>query len=264
MANVYKVVLYMAWLGVGGHPWNYSFEMAWGPATIDDGATNEDDLTPDDFVMTEGAVTQIAAAFQPLHLPQVYFDRITVSTWRPDTRDSTGDAEDYDATEAIPYPLGFFGTRSGVGGSPRAGLDDTLFIRRKVGSGNQGRMNLRGVLVQDDFDANAQGIKTLKPLSEVQTGSTLQDNLNDALAVYLNESEGTEALRFVLAGVPKGGTVADLNIRNVEKFIFSGYKNKQLKNQRQTTGAERAISLLVRQGYAVPVKAGGGSGPGMP
>jgi hypothetical protein len=228
MADVYKVTAHMAWGGLGGRPWRNTFEFNYGGGDINTQATNEDDITPSDFVFTPGWEAPMVEFLRTLHLTPVYIDRITVSTWRPDTRISEGDLESYDAQEIAVFPVGLYGQRTLGAFSNALDLEQTLFIRRLVLSGRLGRLNLRGVLTQADVETNSQGKTQLRSDSEVGPGG---DRWTDAYAVfeaaYINADVGFDGLRNIMFGWSADGT-GDGNMRAITSMAPAGVTSVNL------------------------------------
>jgi hypothetical protein len=252
MANVYLATMYNYWLGVGGQDWTYKLLLTWGGTPIDGAASNEDDLGGNDFVFGVDWEEPLVAWWKTLHLSQVYLDRITVSTVRRDSRLVPDDPENYDATEAVPFTVGVFGERL-TGGSGHLGLEQTLFMRKKVSSGNQGRINLRGVLLLGDVESGPQGVTVLRSDSPVRPGGAVLAASNAALTAggLIGQEPGYAGLTLAVGTLDDENDNADMNLRPVQMFISAGVKPKSLTNNNRMTGEEKARRKLERAGYTV-------------
>lgn len=251
MADVYKVTVHMAWGGLGGRPWRNTFEFNYGGGTIEESATNEDDLTAEDFVFSPGWEAPLVEFYRTLHLTPVYIDRITVATWREDTRNSLNDPESYDAQEIIVFPVGLYGLRPIGGGGSAADLEMTLFARRRVGSGRLGRLNLRGVLIGDDMETNAQGKSQLRAASPVGPGGDLWVDAYGVLqTAYINPEPEFAGLRMVMFGLTNDGTL-DGNMRPVQSLEPAGVTTVNLTKRNKAPTDAALVSKLTAKGYTV-------------
>lgn len=245
MAKVYKLIAHFAWGGLGGREWREGFELAWGEGGIDMPATNEDDLVPTDFVITQEAIDPFITFFRLIHLTTVYLDRITVSTWLPDTLDTPGDPESYDATEVKVFPVGQFCERPIAPLAKVEDLEWTLFVRRIVPSGRLGRYNPRGVLHTLDRDTNSQGKAILAPDSDLAPGGERWELAEAALGPYLSPDTSEEGLRIVIYGTASDGT-GDGNMRNVSALIPAGIKSVNLTKRNKAPDEDALLAKAAK------------------
>ncbi len=244
MANVFKLVAHFYWGGLGGRSWRSSFELAWDAAGIDDPATNEDDLTPSEFLFNQAVADDFADFLLSIHLTPVYLDRITVSTWLPDTRNTPGDPETYGATEIKVFPIGRNGLRPVPPVSFPLDLETTLFIRREVRSGRLGRLNLRGVLHADDIETNAQGKTILRSTSTVGPAGANWATAIAYLTEYLNPVDDG-ALRLVMFGTVLGSG-NDGNLRDVIDLLPAGVTTVNLTKRNRAPNEQQLLAKLLK------------------
>lgn len=255
--DAYDVYLHCNWLAASGKPWKYHFRMTWGGTGIDDPILNEDDLSPEEFVFSPGWEQPFIDWWKTIHINQAYLNRIVVSTLRKDTRNTPGDPEDYGATEVKTVSVGINGTR-GAGVFGPASLTQTLFARKEVLSGRQGRLTLRGVLIRDDIIADILGEDQLDPDSPVATEGALWTTALGFLetANYIGQNSEYAGLTMVVGGGQDDDTILDFNLRPVQTLLAVGVKPRRLENNDRMTGFEKARRLIERQGGTVTVPGG--------
>jgi len=86
-----------------------------------------------------------------LHLTDVFFDRITISTYQPDS-------QPYDPTRFTSFPIFETGLRGRSGDA--LSLAICLFVRREPGFGRSGKLLYRGVLQEADVAGYRSGLLT--------------------------------------------------------------------------------------------------------
>jgi hypothetical protein len=86
-----------------------------------------------------------------IHLTDVFFDRITISTYQPDS-------QPYDPTRFVSFPISEAGQRARSGDA--LSLAICLFVRREPGFGRAGKLLYRGVLQEGDVAGYRSGLLT--------------------------------------------------------------------------------------------------------
>jgi hypothetical protein len=86
-----------------------------------------------------------------IHLTDVFFDRITISTYQPDS-------QPYDPTRFTSYPIFQQGQRARSGDALTLAI--CLFVRREVSFGRSGKLLYRGVLQENDVAGYRSGLLT--------------------------------------------------------------------------------------------------------
>jgi hypothetical protein len=84
-----------------------------------------------------------------IHLTDVFFDRITISTYQPDSRP-------YDPTRFVSFPIFQAGQRARSGDALTLAI--CLFVRRETNFGRSGKLLYRGVLQENDVAGYRSGL----------------------------------------------------------------------------------------------------------
>jgi hypothetical protein len=99
-----------------------------------------------------------------IHLTDVFFDRITISTYQPDS-------QPYDPTRFTSFPIFEQGQRARSGDA--LSLAICLFVRREPGFGRAGKLLYRGALQEADVAGYRSGLLTA-------SANSLQNAINTA------------------------------------------------------------------------------------
>ena len=99
-----------------------------------------------------------------IHLTDVFFDRITISTYQPDS-------QPYDPTRFVSLPIFQQGQRARSGDALTLAI--CLFVRREVRFGRSGKLLYRGVLQEGDVAGYRSGLLTASI-------NSLQNTINTA------------------------------------------------------------------------------------
>jgi hypothetical protein len=99
-----------------------------------------------------------------IHLSDVFFDRITISTYQPDS-------QPYDPTRFVSFPIFLQGQRARSGDELTLAI--CLFVRRETNFGRSGKLLYRGVLQEGDV----AGYKSALLTASI---TTLQNAINTA------------------------------------------------------------------------------------
>lgn len=240
---LYFVTVYKNQLGIGGKPWDNSYEIVTNGSleTITNLADNEQERLL--LLRAAGAIAAFETSF---HLTTTYFNRVGVRTWTPDSTPYNGD-------ELVTVPLSNMGERAIVSGQQALGLDDTLYVRRQPKLGQLGKLLYRGVLLESDSDVNAQGIKNLNPASPVSNGGSLWTDADDSIAEGLMDyrEQGGDEWAFVMAHQPTSETVV---ARPIVSLVPAGivplklnkkhYNRNQNKLQKQIQTLTDKLAVL--------------------
>lgn len=88
----------------------------------------------------------IVAAERAIHLTEVYFTRVTFSTWQADSKP-------YDPTTFVSFPLSVQGTRTHT--SQAVDRNNVYFVKKVTSSGRYGKFFYRGCLTEADVESGA-------------------------------------------------------------------------------------------------------------
>jgi hypothetical protein len=130
-----------------------------------------------------------------IHLTDVFFDRITISTYQPDS-------QPYDPTRFTSFPIFEQGQRARSGDA--LSLAICLFVRREPGFGRAGKLLYRGVLQENDVAGYRSALLTASITS-------LQNAINTAW------SARPQFWRLVMAS----GTPTPTDVREVVNLRVS-------------------------------------------
>jgi hypothetical protein len=141
-----------------------------------------------------------------IHLADVFFDRITISTYQPDS-------QPYDPTRFVSLPIFQQGQRARSGDALTLAI--CLFVRREVRFGRSGKLLYRGVLQEGDVAGYRSGLLTASI-------NSLQNTINTAW------SARPASWRLVLAS----GTPTPTDVREVVNLGVSAFTTvKKLDNR---------------------------------
>lgn len=160
----------------------------------------------------EALVTRIVNLERPLHIPAVVIDRVTVSTYVPDSLP-------YNPNTLAVFPVVVFGTRTIS--SDALPLEICLFVRRNVNFGRDGRLLYRGCLSEADME-----VRGLRPILTTSAISSLQGVINSWAATGL----GNE-FRFVMAsGLPVPTSVRSvISLQVADRIVVKKFNNRYFR-----------------------------------
>jgi len=163
-------------------------------------------------VSLEALVTRLVALERPLHLTAVIIDRVTVSTYVPDSLP-------YNPNTLATFPISTSGTRTATG--EVLPLELCLFVRRNVVLGRDGRLLYRGCLTETDMAATA-----FRPLLTTSAVGALQGIINSWAATGL----GNEFRLVMASGVPTPTNVRPVaSLQVSEKIVVKKYNNRYFR-----------------------------------
>lgn len=231
---MYKVTVYKNQLGIGGKPWDNTYEIVTNGSL----ATIADlDKNAQERLLLLSAAAAVADYERAFHLNTTYFNRVGVSTWEADSTPYNGD-------ELVTLPLSLNGLRNIPGGEEALGLDDTLFVRRQPQLGQLGKLMYRGVLLESDNVVSAQGLKTLNGASPVANGGSLWTTAIAEVATALVDwrEQGGDEWAFAMIHQPTSETVV---ARPIVSFIPAGITPLKLNKKHYNKGAARQAAKIV-------------------
>ena len=147
-----------------------------------------------------------------LHLAGIIIDRVTISTYVPDSLP-------YNPNNVATFPFSVTSTRPAP--AEVLPLELCLFVRRNVNFGRDGRLLYRGCLHEGDMSASG-----FRPLITPAAVNSLQNIINNWRSVGLGN-----AFRLVMAS----GFPAPSNVRPVvglqvsEKIVVKKYNNRYFR-----------------------------------
>jgi len=172
------------------------------------------DIPDPEFALSELA-TRIVALERPMHITSVIIDRVTVSTYAPDS-------QPYNPDTLATFPFSLRCQRNIV--REPVALEICLFIRRNTDFGRDGRLLYRGCLSEDDVTENA-----LRP---VLTPAAITAFRN-IISSWLQGGGLTPRWRMVMAS----GTPNPTNVRPVigldpaEKIVVKKFNNRYFRRR---------------------------------
>lgn len=237
--GLYLVTVHKNQGGIGGKPWVNSYEVVTNgtiasPAPLDE--------APGEVLLLRNLAGKIAAFETAFHLNTTYINRVTVSTWVPDSTP-------YNGNELVTVPISANGLREQLLGQEALGLDDTLYVRKTPQTGELGKIMYRGVLLELDSIVNAQGIKTLNGSSPIANGGSLWTDavaeIAEGLMNWREQGDGEWAfamihtvggesviVRPILTFTPAGITPLKLNKKHYNKGAAKLQKEKEALEQK--------------------------------
>jgi len=174
------------------------------------------------FLGDATAVNAVATAFANFHrnvlLQGFEIDRIVIGTYGPD----------------LPWPPGFASIpgpwpgQRGTGGSEPLPLECTLFVRRNVLRGRDGKFFLRGALTRNDIDrfGNVDG--------------TFRSGVNQQGANLLNALQAVN-VRMVMAS----GPLATIQTRDVTALTAVNFRTLQFRTRRKSAIVRYQVDSLL-------------------
>jgi hypothetical protein len=147
-----------------------------------------------------------------LHLSGVIIDRVTISTYVPDS-------QPYNPNTLAVFPFSVPGTRTGPGSA--LALEMCLFVRRNVTFGRDGRLLYRGCLTDQQVSSSS-----LRAVLLPTAVTFYQNVINSWRSIGL----GNE-FRFVMAsGLPIPTDVRQVvNLQVSEKVVFKKFNNRYFR-----------------------------------
>jgi hypothetical protein len=160
----------------------------------------------------EFLATRIVELERGLHLSGVVIDRVTISTYVPDS-------QPYNPNTLAVFPFSVNATRVGSGSA--LPLEMCLFVRRNVVFGRDGRLLYRGCLTDTQISTSS-----LKAILLPATVTAYQNIINSWRSVGL----GNE-FRFVMAsGLPVPTDIRVVqNLQVSEKVVFKKFNNRYFR-----------------------------------
>jgi len=163
-------------------------------------------------VSLEALVTRIVNLERPLHVSSVIIDRVTVSTYVPDSLP-------YNPNTLATFPFSVFCTRQFT--TEALPLEMCLFVRRNVVLGRDGRLLYRGCLSEGDVTERG-----LRPVLTDTAISTFQSIINSWASTGL----GNEFRLVMASGVPTPTNVRTVTSLQVsEKVVIKKYNNRYFR-----------------------------------
>jgi hypothetical protein len=160
----------------------------------------------------ENLALRIANLERGLHIEGITIDRVTISTYVPDS-------QPYNPNTLATFPLSILSNRPAV--SEVLPLEMCLFVRRNTVFGRDGRLLYRGCLTENDMGASA-----FRPLLT----SPAVTNLQGVITSWASIGLGAE-FRFVMAsGFPVPTSVRPVvNLQVSEKIVVKKYNNRYFR-----------------------------------
>lgn len=196
-------------------------------------------LAPMNYALGDQLSGAILAAEMNMHHDVVQFDRVTVSTWLPDSAP-------YDPTALYTYSgAGLVGLRVTPLDDNEV-LDTVLWVKRIATSGRNGRLFFRGTLGTGQTYENAQKKPAIAPGSVAgfntlitTYGTVLRQPIDDVSMVMVGKSLVSSILPAVAAGVKQRAikVYGAAHVRAVQNLVLGGVTRKTLDNKYFDLGA---------------------------
>jgi hypothetical protein len=198
--NQGEVLTVRSYKQFGGYTWANNYEVE---ATQD---------IPNPATSLEFLAQRIALLERDLHIQGAIIDRVTISTYVPDSLP-------YNPDNLATFPFSLPAVRTGQGNAMP--LEVCLFVRRNVNFGRDGRLLYRGCLI--DQEIITVGFRSILRQTAI---TNLQNIINSWRSVGL----GNE-FRFVMAsGLPNPDSVRQVvNLQVSEKVVFKKYNNRYFR-----------------------------------
>jgi hypothetical protein len=157
---------------------------------------------------------RLVALERVLHLVDVTIDRVTISTYAPDS-------QPYNPDTLATFPYNQYGQRNYSGDA--LPLDACLFIRRNTDFGRDGRLFYRGCLSENDV--GTRGFRG------VLTNSTIT-SIRNIISNWYQTGLGTQ-WRFVMAsGVPDPTNIRPvIGLDPSEKVVYKKLNNRYFRRR---------------------------------
>jgi hypothetical protein len=167
---------------------------------------------PNPSTELEFLANRIVELEKNLHIVGVIIDRVTISTYVPDSRP-------YNPNNVATFPFSVMATRPGA--TEVLPLELCLFVRRNVNFGRDGRLLYRGCLLESDMSAAA-----FRPLITNAAVNSFQNIINNWRTVGVGNS-----FRLVMAsGFPAPSNVRPIvNLQVSEKIVVKKYNNRYFR-----------------------------------
>jgi hypothetical protein len=167
---------------------------------------------PNPATELEFLANRIALLERDIHLAGVIIDRITISTYVPDS-------QPYNPNNVASYPLSLAATRPTP--AEVLPLELCLFVRRNTNVGRDGRLLYRGCLTEQDMSAAG-----FRPLLTPSAVTSIQNIINSWNAIGVGN-----AFRLVLAsGFPAATNVRPvINLQVSEKIVVKKFNNRYFR-----------------------------------
>ena len=175
---VFRFTVHKNWLAAGGIHWANTYE-----------AYSDFPILIDDPIL-ETFSNALVNAERTIHVSQVFFDRVTISTYTDE-----GPVYDPEALRVIQYSLA--GERLQAA-DDRIDLNGVFNVRRSADFGRSGKMAYRGVALESDVNAGAAGFWQLLPNAPINTGGVLWDAYENAMSLIIGETD--LAIKMALIG----------------------------------------------------------------
>jgi hypothetical protein len=155
---------------------------------------------------------RIALLERDLHIGGVIIDRVTISTYVPDSRP-------YNPNTLATFPLSITATRQAP--SEVLPLELCLFVRRNTTFGRDGRLLYRGCLFEADMVATS-----FRPLLAASSVTSLQSIITNWQSIGL----GNEFRLVMASGFPVVNNVRPVNNLQVsEKIVVKKFNNRYFR-----------------------------------
>jgi len=165
-------------------------------------------------VSLQQVADRIVTLERNLHLSAVIIDRVTISSYAPDSLPYNPDA-------LATFPYSVFATRNQ--GGEFLPLEMCLFVRRNTGFGRDGRLLYRGCLTE--VDMNATGFR---PLLTQSTVSSLQSIIN----TWAQQGLGSEFVLVMASGVPNPTSIRGVvGLQVSEKIVVKKVNNRYFRRR---------------------------------
>jgi len=197
-----EVVTVRIYKQFGGYLWANNYEVA--------ATTN----VPDPVVALQELADRLVALERNIHLRGVFIDRVTISSYAPDS-------QPYDPDTLATFPYTLEGLRNYNGDA--VPLELCLFVRRNTNFGRDGRLLYRGCLSEGDITA---------PSFRSLLTSAARSSFQSILDTWQQQGPGSVWVLVMASGTPNPTSIRRvISLQASEKVVVKKFNNRYFRRR---------------------------------
>jgi hypothetical protein len=197
-----EVVTVRIYKQFGGYLWANNYEVA--------ATTN----VPDPVVALQELADRLVALERNIHLRGVFIDRVTISSYAPDS-------QPYDPDTLATFPYTLEGLRNYNGEA--VPLELCLFVRRNTNFGRDGRLLYRGCLSEGDITA---------PSFRSLLTSAARSSFQSILDTWQQQGPGSVWVLVMASGTPNPTSIRRvISLQASEKVVVKKFNNRYFRRR---------------------------------
>ena len=197
-----EVVTVRIYKQFGGYLWANNYEVA--------ATTN----VPDPVVALQELADRLVALERSIHLRGVFIDRVTISSYAPDS-------QPYDPDTLATFPYTLEGLRNYNGEA--VPLELCLFVRRNTNFGRDGRLLYRGCLSEGDITA---------PSFRSLLTSAARSSFQSILDTWQQQGPGSVWVLVMASGTPNPTSIRRvISLQASEKVVVKKFNNRYFRRR---------------------------------